>query len=138
MNAMGLPIFEFDNQDSLAIESLADSYLSLVNSGDFESAANMLYMVQNDSVLPLDSIHRAGYLNTMQTLPNFGFTKMQLELNSNRDNRLRIAMKIAEDGNPETGTGVINFFLNPIEHDGVWRLTLLDKYAEGVGLYHYE
>ena len=42
-----------------------------------------------------------------------------------------------ESGNSETGEGTTNLFLNPVQKDGQWYLTLLDTHAEGVGVYHH-
>lgn len=132
----GLPVFEFNQNDSANIQSLADSYLASVNSGDFESAADMLNTVSNGVVSPLTDQERNGYLSAMKSLPQHGFVQQDLLLFSDRDNELRIAVKMTEDAKPETGEGVIMFVLNPIEVDGQWYLTLRSEYAEGVGLYH--
>ena len=131
-----LPVFEFDAQDSLAIQSLADDFLARVNANDFESAANLLYTVHNDSVAPLTSHERSGYVNAMKAIPQFGFVQSELLLFSDRDNELRLAIKMSEDADVLKKQGVIWFVLNPIEVDGLWYLTLRSEYADGVGTYH--
>lgn len=136
ISAQDLPAFTFTNADTTSIQQLAEHYVDLVCEGNFEAAADMLYVVRNDSILPLSEEQRTGYLTTMRVMPFYGCTLKELNLFSDRDNELRIAMQITEDGNSETGEGCTYFFLNPVEKDGTWYLTLLDKYAEGVGLYH--
>jgi hypothetical protein len=73
----------------------------------------------------------------MKLFGKYGCAQKELELYSDRDNQLRIALKIVESGNLETGEGTTNMFLNPVQKDGQWYLTLLDTHAEGVGVYHH-
>ena len=73
----------------------------------------------------------------MLNIGKYGCEQKELELYSDRDNQLRIALKIVESGNFETGEGTTNLFLNPVQKDGQWYLTLLDTHAEGVGVYHH-
>ena len=131
-----LPIFEFDQQDSLAIKSLADDFLVRVNNNDFESAADLLYTVHSDSVYPLTDSERSAYVKAMKAIPQFGFVQQDLLLFSNRDNELRIAIKMSEDADVFKKQGIIRFVLNPVEINGQWYLTLRNEYAEGVGDYH--
>ena len=131
-----MPTFVFDNQDSLAIQALADDFLARVNANDFESAADLLYTVHNDSVSVLTAQERAGYINAMKAMPQFGFVQQELLLFSDRDNELRLAVKLSEDADVSKKQGIIRFVLNPVEVDGQWYLTLRDEYAEGVGDYH--
>ena len=136
VSVQDLPAFTFTSADTSAIHQLAETYVGLVRDCNFEAAADMLYFVRNDSILPLDEEQRSGFITTMRIMPFYGCSLKELNLYSDRDNELRIAMQITEDGNSETGEGCTNFFLNPVEKDGTWYLTLLDKYAEGVGIYN--
>ncbi len=132
----GLPVFEFSNEDSLDIQALAEQYMSYFKSGDLDGAIHLLYIVRNDSVLPLPPQQAEGFKNAIQMFPIVDCSLKELKLYSDRDNELRVALQIAEQGNMETGEGCINLYLNPVEKDGHWFLTLRDEYAEGVGLYH--
>ena len=134
----GLPVFHFEQQDSDQIRLLAKDYVDRFNAGDLEGAADMLFFVRNDSVLPLSAKRRAGFLDAMKQFGQYGCVQKELKLYSDRDNELRIAVKMVEAGDFETGTGTTNLILNPVLKDGKWYLTLRDQYAEGVGLYHKE
>lgn len=125
-------VFTFTSDDSLAIDALADQYISLYNSGDFNSAAQMLYTVHNDSILPLSEKERTSFISAMSKLPQFGFQKKELVLKNDLDNRVRIAMLMDPSGSLEDEVGTVNVFLNPVKIRGEWFLTLFDKYAEGV------
>lgn len=135
-NGFELPVFEFNEKDSAEVRTLTDDYVARFNAGELERAADMLYVVVDSAITPLSAEQRAGFLKAMTALPKYGCQVKEMELLSNRDNRVRIAMKIIEQGDFETGKGTINFFLNPVLVDGKWYLTLLDNYAEGVGMYH--
>jgi len=132
----GLPVFEFTSQDSSTVSSLGEAYVKLLNSGNFQEASHMLYVLKNDSVLPLVSQKREALISTLSMVQNFGFALRDLQLYSDKDNVLRIAMLVDENGDLSKDQGVINFILNPIKIDGHWYLTLMDEYADGVGLYH--
>jgi len=134
-NEKGLPIYEFNNDDSTAVRQLAEEYVSRFSSKNFEAAADMLYTVHNDSVKPLTAEQRKGFIHAMQQLPLHGCAIKEQVLRSDKDNQVRIAMLMTENGDLEQERGTVNFFLNPVFIDGNWYLTLLDKYAEGVGLY---
>lgn len=136
MNENGLPVFEFSNQDSTNIMALANDYMTFFSQQNYEAVSDMLYIVRNDSVFPLDEEQRNGFVQAMKVLPVYGTALKELTLLSNRDNELRIAVQIAPDGDINEDKGTINFFLNPVEVEGQWYLTLRDEYAEGVGLYH--
>ena len=110
--------------------------MSRFNAGNFESAADLLFTVHNDSIHPLTDEQRMGYITAMQALPRFGCVLRELALYSDRDNELRLAIKMDPNADADHDKGTINFFLNPILVDGKWYLTLLSEYAEGVGLYH--
>lgn len=134
----GLPVFHFEQQDSTAIRELAKDYVDRFNSGDAEGAAGMLHIIRNDSVLPLSGDQRQMMVEQIKLFSKFGCEQKELQLFSDRDNVLRIAVKVVESGNLETGAGTTNMFLNPIQKDGQWYLTLRDTHAEGVGVYHKE
>ena len=132
----GLPIFSFDNEDSIAVRKLGDEYVARFSSKNFDAAADMLYTVRNDSVRPLSDSSRAGFVEAMKHIPMQGCAIKEQTLRSDKDNQMRIAILMTPNGDLETERGTVNFFLNPVYIDGQWYLTLLDSYAEGVGLYH--
>lgn len=131
-----LPVFNFDNADSTEVQRLAGEFLTLINNHDFATAATMLRSVHNDSIFDLTDVQRQGFLSAMTTFASYGAELREIEMLSDRDNRIRFAIKMVEDGDFETGRGTTNFYLNPVLQDGKWYLTIMDQYAEGVGLYH--
>lgn len=136
VNEKGLPIYEFNDKDSVAVRALADDYVNRFKAQNYEAAADMLYTVRNDSVFPLTDDQRNGYLQAMKMMPFRDCAIKEQILRSDKDNQIRIAMLLSEDGSLDEEKGTVNFFLNPVYIDGQWYLTLLDRYAEGVGLYH--
>jgi len=135
VNEKGLPVFEFNDEDSVAIRALADDYVNRFKAQNYEAAADLLYTVRNDSVFPLDDEQRKGYVQAMKMMPFRDCAIKEQVLRSDKDNQIRIAMLLDENGSLEKEQGTVNFFLNPVFVDGKWYLTLLNRYAEGVGLY---
>lgn len=123
----------YAHEDSLAISELANTYVELFNTGNFEAAADMLYTVKNDSALPLTNEQRMGYIQAMQQIGRLGCQLKDMQLNTYKDNKVRIAVLMSEQGSLEEERGTVNFYLNPVKIENQWLLTLYDKYAEGVG-----
>lgn len=133
---IGLPVFTFASEDTAAVQSLANQFVDYFRAGNINAAADMLYIVRNDSVIALPEDQKANFKQALSTLPIYDCAIKEMNLYSNRDNEVRLALLIAEEGNIEREEGTINFFLNPVLQEGNWYLTLLSEYAEGVGLYH--
>ena len=129
------PVFVFTDEDSIAVSALADQYVNYLNAGSFEAAADMLYQVHNDSVVPLGGEERTGYIKAMSSLPSRGFQKKEITLNTDLDNRVRIVMLLTENGDLDNEKDIMNFYLNPVKKNDKWYLTIFDVYAEGVGIY---
>lgn len=136
LNEKGLPVYVFDNEDSVAVRALADEYVQYFKSKDFEACADMLYTVKHDSVHPLTAEQRKGYTTAMGMLPFRDLAIKEQKLLSDKDNEVRIALLMSPDGDLENDKGTISFVLNPVYIGEKWYLTLRDQYAEGVGLYH--
>lgn len=59
----------YTKQDTSNINYLVKRYAALVEKKDFESAANMLYKVRNDSVIPLSDKERKGFIMAYSQMP---------------------------------------------------------------------
>lgn len=129
------PVFVFTDSDSLAVNELADQYIDCLNAEDYDAAAEMLYTVRNDSVFPLTDEVRSEYIKAMTHLPHYGFQKKEVILNTDLDNRVRVAMLLTEGEEVEAEEGIMNYYINPVKVNGQWYLTTFDIYAEGVGIY---
>lgn len=125
------PSLDFSAQDSMTVKTLANDYLAAFAAKDYETAADMLYKLENDSIRELNASERKSYLNTMGQLPNYGCKLKGLALYTTNNNRLVYMMQVTSTGNLETEEGVMKFYLNPVLKDGQWYLTLLDMEQEG-------
>lgn len=129
--ALHAPSLDFSAQDSMTVKTLANDYLAAFAAKDYETAADMLYKLENDSIRELNASERKSYLNTMGQLPNYGCKLKGLALYTTNNNRLVYMMQVTSTGNLETEEGVMKFYLNPVLKDGQWYLTLLDMEQEG-------
>lgn len=123
----------YEQEDSLAINQLANEYVARFNGGDFNQVADLLYFVRNDSVFPITQEQREGFVEAMSQIGQFGCQLKDMQLNTFKDNKVRVAVLMAENGNLDEEKGTINLFLNPVKINNQWYLTLYDRYAEGVG-----
>lgn len=129
-------VYDFSSQDSLAITTLAEQYVSLYNQGNMEAVADMLYTLRNDSIFPLTQEEHDQFMMSLKGVPTVGCELKDIELRTERDNKVKIAIKLNEDANVATGEGTITYVLNPVMVEGQWYLTMYDPYADGVGVFH--
>lgn len=130
-------VFEFSNEDSLAISDLANKYVNAFNSQDMESCADLLFRVHNDSVFPLTLDERKDFIASMRHISAFGCERREMALKTDRDNKVYIAIFLSEADSitPQSERPSAKFILNPVKIDGAWHLTVYDPSAEGVGIY---
>ena len=122
----------YTKQDTADIRNLINQYLSYFKAKDLEAAADMLYFVRHDSILPLDQVRRDKFINLYKMFPVYDAKEKSFDLMSDRNNKVKIMFQIQKDGNLMKEQGVMSLSLNPVVKDGKWYLTLYDKDAEGV------
>lgn len=122
----------YTKQDTSNINFLVNRYTALVEKKDFEKAANMLYKVRNDSVVPLSEKERKGFIEAYSQMPIYAAKTDAFVLRSDKNNQIDVLIQIVKNGNLDKGIGVSRMSLNPVVKNGKWYLTLLDKHAEGV------
>ncbi|MBP5339274.1 MAG: hypothetical protein J6Z14_08260 [Prevotella sp.] len=123
----------YEAEDSMAITQLANEYVTRFNGGDFNQVADLLYFVRNDSVFPLTEAQREGFVMAMSQIGRLGCQLKDMQLNTFKDNKVRVAVLMDENGSLDEDKGTISLYLNPVKIDNQWYLTLYDRYAEGVG-----
>ena len=65
-------------------------------------------------------------------MPIYDCKVTTLILRSELNNEARVVVKVREDGDIEKQIGTTTISLNPVQIEGKWYLTLLDKNAQGV------
>ncbi len=122
----------YSKQDTIDINSLVDQYLVYFKEKNLEAAADMLYFVRHDSILPLDEARRQRFMNLYKLFPVYDAKQKSFILNSDRNNMVRVVFQVSKDGDMDNEQGTMHFTLNPVVKDGKWYLTLFDPDAEGV------
>ena len=122
----------YTKQDSSNINYMVQRYTQLVEKKDFEKAANMLYKVRHDSVVPLSPVERKGFIKAYSQMPIYAAKTNSFVLRSDKNNQVDVLIQITKDGDIDKGIGISKMSLNPVVKNGKWYLTLLDKNAEGV------
>lgn len=122
----------YSSKDSSEINSLVENYVTALKSKDIDAAANMLYFVRNDSIFPITDEARQGFTHVYSSMPIYDCKVTTLILRSELNNEARVVVKVREDGDIEKQIGTTTISLNPVQIEGKWYLTLLDKNAQGV------
>lgn len=111
---------------------MVNRYVGLIQNRNFADAADMLYNVRNDSILPFTIEEKAGFVKAYNHFPVYNAKVTTLILRSDKNNQVDVSLQIMKDGDIATGKGTTVMSLNPVVKDGKWYLTLLSKDAEGV------
>ena len=122
----------YSGKDSSDIKTLVENYVSALKSKNIEAAANMLYFVRNDSIFPITDNDRKGFTALYSSMPILYCKATTLILRSALNNEARVVVKLKEDGDIDRNIGTTTISLNPVQIEGKWYLTLLDKSAQGV------
>lgn len=123
---------QYSKQDTADINTIVEKYVGLIGSRNFEDAANMLYIVRNDSVIPYDDKLKKGFCAAYSQFPIYAVKVTSMVLRSDKNNQVDVSLQIIEDGDISANKGTTTMSLNPVVKDGKWYLTLLSKDAEGV------
>ena len=123
---------DYSSQDSAEVFNLATQFAEFFGHNDFESAALMLHTVRNDSIFPYTEDQRKDYIQKMQMLANYGCRMETLILRSDKNNEVRLKVKLLPVGTLNDYQAITHVYLNPVVIDGQWYLTLRDLKAEGV------
>lgn len=123
---------QYSKQDTAEINTIVEKYVGLVSSRNFEEAADMLYTVRNDSVIPYDDKMKKGFCAAYRQFPIYAAKITSMVLRSDKNNQVDICLQITQDGDISANKGTTTMSLNPVVKDGKWYLTLLSKNAEGV------
>lgn len=117
----------FDANDSATVSDLANEYLNCFNAKDYQSAASMLFKLENDSIRQLTAAERQSYISTMRHFPNYGTRYMGVIFHSETNNKLNFLLQVTKNGDLMKETGIMRFSLNPVRRDGQWYLTLYES-----------
>lgn len=123
---------QYSKQDTSEINNKVNRYVELIQNRNFADAADMLYTVRNDSLLPFTAEEKTGFVKAYSHFPVYNTAVTALILRSDKNNQVDVCLQIMKDGDIATGKGITVMSLNPVVKDGKWYLTLLSKDAEGV------
>ena len=122
---------DYSSSDSAEIKRLVDEYIGYLKQGDYERLADMLYLVQDNHAVPYSEGLRDSFITGLKTIPVVDATLNSILLRDNVNNEVGIAIKMIDDGDPNSKRGITHLYLNPVVFNGKWYLTLLDMNAEG-------
>ena len=127
---------DLDEKDTIEIRQLVDTYVQAFANNDFETASQMLYKMENDSVKPLSENERTDFVKAMKNFTVYGCELSEFTIRSEKNNEMKLKVQIIESGDLAKNIGVTHFSLNPVLKDGTWYLTVRDDRAEGVENYY--
>ena len=126
------PAIALSAQDTIQIMEKVKAYDALFKANRMSEAAEMLYFVRNDSIFPLTQEKKEAFVKGISTFHIYDTKIDYLIVRDELNNEVCIISQIIEDGNIRERKGITKFFFNPVKKDGMWYLTVRDKYAEGV------
>lgn len=122
----------FTQADTASINKLVETFVEQINNGDLSQASSMLYYLDKGEIdlLPLEK--RQEFEKFLANMPHYGCEVVSFRLNSKKDNKIELAVKITPNADVSSKSGFLKLVLNPVMKDGQWYLTLRDNDAEGI------
>lgn len=114
-------------QDTVALRSLATSYLGLLKEGKIDEALSMLKEIKGDSVCELPKEKLVQFKQMCSAFPVVTFSVDTLLLYSEHDTEIRYTTTFFEKALGDDRPNAMKFVLNPCRIQGKWYLGCFDK-----------
>lgn len=131
-NILRPPSIALSSQDTTEINQKIEAHLSLLKEKKLEEMADMLYYMDNDSISLLDDTRKENFVKGLSVFNIYDAKVKHLIIRSEYNNEVCVLLQIIKDGDISKNKGVTKFYFNPVKIDGVWYITVRDKYAKGV------
>ena len=121
---------QLSSNDTIEVHSLVDHFIQYLSNKDVDAAVDMLYVLNNDSVVSLP----AKMANTQKLLfKRFQGVKYDVDhliFYSETDTEVKYTVTLFEkQGENDNRPNKISFFLKPVRRDGKWYLTMGDTFV---------
>ncbi len=125
------PISSVDTSDYHAVMVLGNRYMDLLKAGKIDSAVNMLFFLQGDSVveLPKSLVERQKAI--LRQFPVIDYTCESINFYSETDNQIKYKVQFFEKEPDDPRPNTTSMFLKPVRRFGVWTLTVADTDTSG-------
>lgn len=119
-------------EDTTEVMNLVNQFMTLYQNQDLQSAAQMLYTVENGQPQPYTDDSSKEFINHFPFTKIFDYKVNGFTIRSEKDNEVTVKIQFDPSGDIASNKGVINFVLNPVKLNNHWYLTLMNLRAEGV------
>lgn len=126
------PSIALTKQDTINIMEQVKAYVAQIDGKHYEDAADMLYTLNNDTLVPLTAEQKKKYIMGLNSFNIYATEVVGPIIRSEKNNEVCIKAQIMENGDIKNDVGITRFYLNPVQKDGKWYLTLRDHHQEGV------
>lgn len=110
-------------QDTIDVLHLGDSCLRLFQENEVENAINMIYIVENNQLMPLDQKRRASLMSRFKLFPINQHKLDYFAFSTQGHNDLKYTIESSNDGH---NVAKVSFMFNPIKIGETWYLALKD------------
>ena len=112
------------NTDTMAILHLVNDYLSKLQENKIDSALDMLYEADGDTVVPLSAQGRAEIIETLKTFPVLKYHIKNLNMFSEQDTEVRYTIEYFEKTEDNPMQNTLQCVINPRRVGYYWYLTV--------------
>ncbi len=120
--------YQLTQEDTTAMLGLASSCLDTLRSGRIETALDMLYVVRNDTLMPISKEQRAKMTKRFAMFPVLDYSLEGYTFSLYDGNEVKFRVKFAEGdeahGLPPAYTGMK---FSPVRHGTDWYLTVVEE-----------
>lgn len=112
------------NTDTMAILYLVNDYLTKLQENKIDSALDMLYEADGDTVVPLSAQGRAEIIETLKTFPVLKYHINNLNMFSEQDTEVRYTIEYFEKTKDNPMQNTLQCVINPRRVGYYWYLTV--------------
>ena len=116
--------------DTMAVLHLVNDYLTKLQENKIDSALDMLYEADGDTVVPLSAKGKAEILETLKSFPVLKYQIKSLNMFSEQDTEVRYIIEYFEKTKDNPMQNTLQCVINPRRVGYYWYLTIPDKTRE--------
>lgn len=118
---------QLDANDTIEVHSLVDHFLQYLKNKEVDAAVDMLYVLNNDSVVSLPAKMAKTQKAVFQRWQGVKYDVDHLIFYSETDTEVKYTVTLFEKTDTaDKRSNIISFFIKPVRRDGKWYLTMGD------------
>ena len=129
-------LMDVSANDTAEVLKMVDSFTASLKADHVDGAVDMLYQLDNDSILPLPADMVKKHRTVLSNIKGLDYRIEHLIFFKETDSEVKVVAKLFDKKPGDTRPNEIGVILKPVRRNGIWYLTLADSNANASGIRH--